>query len=224
MTELLEVLEKFVTPNKKEHIERVLKKRTRHLTVILEDIFQPHNASAVVRTCDCFGIQDLHIIENENRYNINPKVVMGASKWVDMYNYCIPEVNNTVSCLTNLKQKGYKIVATSPDADCLSIDELPLDEPIALVFGTELTGISDEVVKMTDEKITIPMYGFTESLNISVSAAIILHQLTNRLHKSDVNWQLTDEEKNEIRFDWYKKSVNRSEVIIESYQNKLNDV
>ena len=218
MKDILNLLSEFVTVHKKEQISKVLNERTRHVTVVLEDIFQPHNASAIVRTCDCFGIQELHIIENKNKYIVNPKVVMGASKWVDIYNYCIPEVNNTKSCLTNLKEKGYRIIATSPDPNCHSIDELNLSDKIALVFG-----ISKDVIDMTDDLITIPMYGFTESFNISVSAALCLQTITQQLRKSDVNWNLTLEEKETIQLEWYKKIVNRSEIIIENYQQQQNE-
>ncbi|MDH5366199.1 MAG: RNA methyltransferase [Cyclobacteriaceae bacterium] len=217
MEEITNMLSEFVTENKKTQIEKVLDERTRHLSVVLEDIYQPQNASAIVRTCDCFGIQDLHIIEKENQYSINPKVVMGASKWVDLYSYCIPDINNTISCVTNLKQKGYRIVATTPDANCKPINELNLNEKVALVFGTEQTGVSNELLQMADEKVTIPMYGFTESFNISVSAAVSLYTITEKLRQSSICWKLSKEEKNELRLDWYKKIVKRSDLIIEEY-------
>lgn len=217
MEEITHMLSEFVTDNKKTQIEKVLEERTRHLTVVLEDIYQPHNASAIVRTCDCFGIQDLHIIENENRYSINPKVVMGASKWVDLYNYCIPDINNTISCVTNLKQKGYRIVATTPDENCISINELSLNEKVALVFGTEQTGVSNEVLEMADEKVTIPMHGFTESFNISVSAAVSLYAITEKLRQSSICWKLSEKERGLLKLEWYKKIVKRSDLIIEEH-------
>ncbi|MDH5474128.1 MAG: RNA methyltransferase [Cyclobacteriaceae bacterium] len=225
MEEIIDMLSEFVTENKKSQIDRVLRNRTRHVTVVLEDIYQSHNASAVVRTCDCFGIQDLHIIENENRYNINPKVVMGATKWVDMFNYCIPTVNNTISCITNLKQKGYKVVVTTPDKNSIPIDELNLNEKVALVFGTEQTGVSKDVLDMADEKVSIPMYGFTESLNISVSAAICLSTITKNLQKSTIQWKLSKEEHSQLKLEWYKKNVKRAESIIENYLiRKKNEI
>lgn len=221
MKEIIEQLSAFVTENKKHQIGKVLGERTKYLTVVLEDIYQSHNASAVVRTCECFGIQDLHIIENLNRYDINPKVVMGATKWVDMYHYCLPEINNSVSCITNLKQNGYRILVTSPDENAKSIDEFDLEGKMALVFGTEQLGVSDDIMKLADEKITIPMYGFTESLNISVSAALVLNTIKNRLRSSNIDWRLSEMDKETIKLEWYKKLVKGSDIIIQNYnQNK----
>jgi len=224
MKEIIDLLSAFVTDNKKRQIEKVLEERTKYLTVVLEDIYQSHNASAVVRTCECFGVQDLHIIENLNRYDINPKVVMGATKWVDMYHYCLPDINNSVSCITNLKQKGYRILVTSPDENAQSIDEFNLEGKMAIVFGTEQLGVSDDIMNMADEKVTIPMYGFTESLNISVSAALALNTIKNRLKSSDIDWRLSDVELETIKLEWYKKLVKGSDIIIQNYnKNKASE-
>lgn len=195
---------RFVTDHKKERIEEVLKFRTRHITVVLEDIYQPQNASAVLRSCDCFGIMDVHIIENKNRYKINPDVTMGCEKWLNLQKYNTLE-NNSVECLETLKQNQYMTVATSPEKVDFSLEELPLDKPIALFFGSEKDGLTQEVIEKADIRMKIPMYGFSQSFNISVSAAITLHRLSQKLHQSEINWQLSEIEKDEIRLDWYKK-------------------
>lgn len=210
--ELLEFLYKYKTDNKVEAFEKVINYRTRHLTVVLEDIYQSHNASAVVRTCDIYGVQDLHIIENVNKYTINPKVVMGSAKWVDMHRHN-KRGGNTVETLQELKKQGYRIVATSPHSQGYSIHDLPLDQKIALCFGTELTGLSDEALALADDYVTIPMYGFTESFNISVSAAICLSHLTKRLHDSEVEWQLNEEQKLDLLIDWTVKCLNKGDVV-----------
>ena len=139
--------------------------RTRYLTVVLEDIFQSQNASAVLRTCDCFGIQDVHIIENRNPYEINPDVELGSAKWLNMNRYN-KSGHNTLEAFTELRKKGYKIIATSPHKNDLMIQDLPIEHKIALVFGSEREGLSDIALQNADAFVKIPMYGFTESFNI----------------------------------------------------------
>lgn len=199
-------LSQFLTENKRSLFDKVAAERTRHITVVLEDVFQPQNASAVIRSCDCFGIQDVHIIENRNTYEINPNVVMGATKWIDMYKYN-DENNNTLNCINSLKDKGYTIVATTPHQKQYSLYDLPLDKPIALFFGTEKLGLSDVVTKNADEFMTIPMYGFTESFNISVSVALCLNVLSRKIRELNINWQFTEEEQNALKFEWTKRHL-----------------
>jgi tRNA (guanosine-2'-O-)-methyltransferase len=201
---LQEYLLSFVTENKKQLFHSRLEERTRHLTVVLEDIFQPQNTNAVLRTADCFGIQDVHVIENTNGYDINPRVLRGALKWLDLTRYNLHQ-DNTMVCLQRLKQKGYLIVATSPSPHSIPLHEMPLDRPMALVFGNEKQGISQVVKREADIHMHIPMYGFTESLNVSVSAAICLHHLTTELRRSQVNWRMSDAERAELLYQWTRK-------------------
>jgi tRNA (guanosine-2'-O-)-methyltransferase len=196
----------FVTENRKKRFTEVLQFRTRHLTVVLEDIYQPHNASAVLRSCECFGIQDVHIIENKNKYTINPDVELGASKWLTLYRYNSKE-ENTLDCIRFLKKNNYRIIVTSPHKNDCSIEELDITHKTALFFGTEMYGVTSVAEQNADGFVKIPMVGFTESLNISVSAAVALFTLTSRLVKSSVNWKLSEEEKNEILLQWLKNSV-----------------
>ena len=210
--QLIKHLSSFISDNRKKRLNEVIQFRTRYLTVVLEDIYQPHNASAVLRSCDCFGIQDVHIIENKNTYKVNPDVAMGAANWLSLYKYSGQE-NNTAFCLQALKEKGYKIVVTSPHENGHDIEQLPLNNKTALVFGTELKGISSEVEKYADAFVKIPMFGFTESFNISVSAALCLFSLTNKMRQLPFNWALTDDEKKEIMVSWLKNSVSKSDII-----------
>ena len=207
---LLEKFYEHISDNKKEKFDEYVKNRTRHVTVVLENIFQPHNAAAVLRSCDCFGVQDIHIIENFNKYEPNREIDMGSSKWLNTIKYSKNE-NNTTECIQALKAKGYKIVATTPHTnDCL-IDELPMDQPIALLFGTELTGLTDEALEQADAYVRLPMYGFTESYNISVSVALALFSVTERMRKDEsINWQLSNKEMDEIKLQWAKKVVKHS--------------
>lgn len=217
----LEYLSQYISDNKRELFESRIPYRTRHITVALENIFQPHNASAVLRTCDCFGVQDVHIIENSNEYNVNPDVALGASKWLDLHRYSEQE-NNTVHCINTLKEKGYKVIATTPHTNDVLIDDLPLDQPIALMFGTEKDGLTDLAMEHADGFTKIPMYGFTESFNISVSAAIVLHHLTEKLRKSDIAWQLSEEAQTQIQLDWVRQVVKRSDLYEEEFRKLGN--
>jgi tRNA (guanosine-2'-O-)-methyltransferase len=214
--ELIEYLQRFVTAERYMKFRETLRFRTRHLTIALEDIFQPHNASAVLRTCDCFGIQDVHIIENRNKYEVNPDVALGASKWLHLLRYR-GDGDNTRACIASLKNQGYRIVATTPHKDGHIPETLPLGRKSALIFGTELAGLTPVALELADDYIRIPMVGFTESLNISVSAAIFIQALTNRLRSSDISWQLSDPEKDLILLGWLKESINKSEMIIREF-------
>lgn len=216
----LDFLYQFITDDRKERFEQVLQNRTRHLTVVLEDIFQPHNASAVLRSCDLTGVQDVHIIENNFMFDINPDVVMGSTKWLDIHRYNEEEFN-TPAVIEQLKSKGYQIVATCPHRDDYTPETLPLDRPVALFFGTEKTGLTDYVLDHADQYVRIPMVGFTESFNISVSAALLVYTLTRRLREqTDLDWHLSEEEKNEVRLEWSKRTLNR----IRQYERKFNDL
>lgn len=214
--ELNEYLRQFVTEERFQKFTEIIHFRTRHITVALEDIFQSHNASAVLRTCDCFGIQDLHIIENRNKYEVNPDVALGASKWLNLIKYNSPG-DNTVACINSLKKQGYRVVATTPHKDGFIPETLPLHQKTALIFGTELAGLTPLALDMADDFIRIPMVGFTESLNISVSAAIFIQNLTNRLRSSDINWQLTDTEKDKTLLGWLRQSIKKSDSIIHNF-------
>lgn len=214
--ELIEMLAEYVTPNKVSLIDQVLDDRTRHLTVVLEDIYQEQNASAVIRTCDCFGIQDLYITEDLHQYNINPNVVRGASKWVNIHQYERGPAS-IKECFKELKSKKYRIVGTTPDQNTASIQSLDISQKTAIIFGTEKRGMSDYAKENVDELIHIPMLGFTESFNISVSAALILSELTNRLRNGEINWELSGTEKDELRLAWYQQIVKRSDLLINNY-------
>nr|WP_321452484.1 RNA methyltransferase [uncultured Carboxylicivirga sp.] len=214
---LIEFLENVMTEERKEMMLQILHERTRYITVVLEDIYQTQNASAVLRSCDCFGIQDVHVIENRNEFNINPKVVVGTTKWIDIHRYNEKE-NNTRDSLQSLKKQGYKIVATSPHDNDINLEDYNLDlGKTALVFGTELTGISDIVKEEADYFLKIPMYGFAESLNISVAAAITLHYLTHKMRNSDINWQLPKDEADNLYIDWMKKSIKKSDLLVQEF-------
>lgn len=200
----------FLSENKQDLFHQIIEQRTRYATVVLEDLYQPHNTSAVMRSCDCFGIQDVHIIETSNKWSRSPDVERGSTQWINIHRYKERDKNNTLECIQTLKAKGYKIVATTPHTE-MTINTMPMDEPVALIFGTERTGVSDDVLENSDYHIKIPMYGFTESFNISVAAAICMHMFRERLATSDVKWQLSEEEKINTMLHWCSKTLDRYE-------------
>lgn len=210
--ELLEYLESYLTDKRRERFNTVLSLRTKHFTVATEDVYQLHNTSAVIRSCDVFGIQEINIVEEQNTKRIDREIAMGAQKWVDLNRY-----NSVKSCIKELKQKGYQIVATSPHINDCILEDFDVSKKSCFFFGRETEGLSDEVISQADSFLKIPMVGFTESLNISVSAAIILQHVTSKLKQLDINWQLTDQEKNEKKLDWIKKTIHSYDKIVERF-------
>jgi tRNA (guanosine-2'-O-)-methyltransferase len=208
----LNYLENIITENRRDKFIDILSRRTKHFTVAIEDIFQLHNASAVMRSCEIFGFQELNIIEEKYGKTIDKEIAMGAQKWVDVNRF-----NSTGACIAELKAKGYRIIATSPHEDSCLLEDFDISQPAALFFGTERLGLSEDVLGQADGYLKIPMFGFTESINVSSSAAIIIQALSSRLRNSDIQWQLTEEEMLEKRIDWARKSIKDIDYITQRY-------
>lgn len=217
---VLKELYDIITPNKREMFDRIAAERTNYLTVVLENVFQEHNASAVLRSCDCFGIQNLNVIEKDNQYKVQRDIALGAGRWVDLYNFD-RGTNPSIDCINKLKSQGYKIIATTPHVNDITINDLDLNQPMALVFGTERRGISPEVMELADEYVKIPMYGFTESFNISVSVAITLNVLRQRLEESDLNWKLSHDQQVELKMKWCRKILRGGQELEDEIRRRL---
>ncbi len=213
--DLLTYLEGFLTEGRKQRFLEVLRNRTKYLTVAIEDVFQLHNTSAVIRSCDAFGIQEVHVVEDRFGQRLDKNIAMGAEQWVDVSRY-----QTTSECIAKLKNSGYQIIATTPHMDSNLLSNFEIDTKTALFFGTEKEGLSEEVMQEADGYLKIPMVGFSESLNISVSAAIIIQELMQKLRVSCHEWQLSDIEILEKRLDWTKKSIKNVEGIVDRYVSK----
>ncbi len=213
-TKLLEHLESYLTESRKARFDTVLSQRTKHFTVATEDVYQLHNTSAVIRSCDVFGIQEVNIVEERNSKRIDREIAMGAQKWVDVNRF-----HSVKDCLKDLKQKGYQIVATTPHKDDGLLGAFDVTKKSCFFFGRETEGLSEEVIEQADCFLKIPMVGFTESLNISVSAAIILQHVTTKLKLTNIDWQLTKEEMLIKRLDWCKKTIKSYDEIVERFYN-----
>ena len=244
MTEgLLQYLENFLTDQRKNRIEAILANRTRRVTLVLEDLLDPHNASACLRSAEACGIQDVHIVENRHNFQVKTGVSMGSARWLTIRRYRsdllgvadpspmatlpildFPVDSNdaTTRCLSDLREKGYRIYATSPHENSIELPELDPSVPAAIVFGSEKDGISGTARQMADQCLRIPMYGFTESYNISVSAAITLYDVTMRMRNSTYNWHLSDKEKEELRLLWVRQSLRRSEFLEKQFRREQN--
>lgn len=220
--QLIEYLRDFTTEQRWQKINSVLDNRMNYLTVILEDLHKPHNANAVLRSCDGFGIQDVHIIENENEFDTSGPVSIGAHQWLTLHRYNEAGSDNIKHCFDTLRGQGYQIIATTPHENDSNINELDLSKKTALVFGTELHGISEPVIKQADGFVKIPMYGFSESFNISVSAAICLYDLSTRLRASDCVWALEDGYKFELQLEWLRKTIKAGDQLIEKFLLEQN--
>lgn len=222
MEALIDHFLKCITDERKALFEELIQKRTTYLTVVLENIYQPLNASAVLRSCDCFGIQDVHIIENYNEFKPDREIAMGASNWLTVNRYDKNE-NNTLDCIQSLKNKGYRILATSPHNSQTDLINFDLSKgKTALFFGTEVEGLSNIVLENADEHLHIPMYGFTESFNLSVSAAICLYEMRMKMEKENIKWHMTEDEKNQVLLNWLRYSIDRSEIVEEDFlKNRL---
>lgn len=212
--ELITSLEELLTPRRRELFEKVISQRTNHLTVATEDVYQLHNTSAVIRSCDVFGVQNIHVIEERNRKKIDREIAMGAQKWVSVNRH-----HSSSDCIQSLKTKGFQIVATVPHGSAVNLADFDVSQPLAIFFGTEQEGLSEEVKNQANQFLKIPMVGFTESLNISVSAAIILQHITQKIKSSKINWELTENEKNAVKFEWLSKCFKNFDEIIKRFQD-----
>ncbi|MEO0794845.1 MAG: RNA methyltransferase [Verrucomicrobiota bacterium] len=180
-----------------QDMRRVLTERTQHLSVVLEDIFQPHNSSAVLRTCECFGVQTVHVVEISRKFKISNQVAMGGAKWIDVERY-----QSTTPCLETLRDNGYQLAAATLRPEAIPLDEIPLDRPLAILIGHERRGLSQEAHEAADYWFKLPMHGFTQSYNLSVFSSLCLYELTQRLRKTKLSWRLSAEEQERIFTRW----------------------
>lgn len=207
---LYEAACEMISENKRQLFDRLVQYRTRHIAVVLENIYQSHNASAVLRSCDCFGVQDVHVVEDRNPFNPAGDVAVGSSKWVDYYKH-----SDIRSAYQHLHEKGYRIVATLPHENDTMIGDLDISQPVALVFGTELTGLTQEAINGADGYVKIPMYGFTESFNISVCAALSLYSTTERMRRdATIQWQMSQEEQLTQKLHWCMQTIRDGEDVM----------
>ena len=205
-------MSQFLTEERVEVLRRTLASRTRYMTILTENTFHPQNASALVRHCEAFGLQDLHTVETRCKFNPNVNIVRGTDKWVDITRH-----ESTEEAITTLKSAGYRLVATTPHRESCTPETFDVAKgPFCLVFGTEHAGVSDEIIEAADEYLRIPMCGMVESLNVSASAAILIYMLSQRMRLTpSIDWALKEDDAREMLFRWVMSSVKDSERILE---------
>ena len=218
--EQVDYLKNFVTDYKNELFARLIRERTGYVTLVLEDLYQPHNCSAVLRSCDCFGVQNVHVIENKNVFRDNSEISMGAADWLTLHRHR-GGTSPTMGTINDLKRQGFRIVATTPHERDSFVDDINLYKgKMAFFMGTELTGLSDEMMANADEFVKIPMYGFTESYYVSVCVALLLYSVVQRLRRTDIDWHLSEDEQYEVLFQWYKRSIKASTEILDRFNQE----
>ena len=218
--DLVQYLKAFVVNERRKLFEEKIQQRTKHITVVLENIFQGRNISASIRSADCFGIQDVHIIENDNIFNDDSEVSMGAEKWITITRHN-QQKHNSIEAIKKLKAEGYQIIVATPhNTDCNLFDVDVSKQKVALIFGAEVKGCSEQTLALADKKMKIPMYGFTESFNLSVSVSLCLQHLTYKLRKADFDWRMTENEQDKALLQWLRNSIKSSTQIEEEYLSK----
>lgn len=209
-SQLIEALRTHVTEERAARIHELSHLRTNYVQMAIEDVQQDRNAGALIRTCDCFGVQQISVIEKRYNSTVANSISKGSDKWITVNRFDKPDTDNTVACLEHLKSKGFSIVATSPHQPTVTLPDFEITQPTVFLFGTETEGLSDTALEMADERLRIPIHGFTESFNISVSAALVLQSSISKLHKSELPWRLSEEERVDLEINWLLKSSGRA--------------
>ena len=210
--EIYDYLQQFLTDERLSKIKHFSKESSDFVLPVMEDVYQFRNAAAIVRSVEACGFHHVVALEEENVFNPNLKVTKGAETWVQ-----VEKMPNNLDSLKEIKSRGYRILAVSPEKNATMLPDYEVKEPIALVFGTELEGVSDEILDFADETLAIPMFGFTKSFNVSVAAAICMYELKQKLMKSGIEYQLFDEKLLELKIRWAKNSIKSSEQILERF-------
>jgi len=219
----LHYLKKFVTKERQEKIKEILPLRTRHITIALEEVSQSQNVAAIMRTCEAMGLQDAYSIERDTAIDIKTNIARGAIQWMTLHRFQLKNyADPTLACIQKLQKEGYLVIATSPHAT-KKLSDIPVDKKIAFVFGTEISGLSDKALTAADERISIPQYGFVESFNVAVSAALCLYDVTTRLRASTIPWQLTFQEMFDLELEWMEQSVERPELMKAAFLKTYED-
>jgi tRNA (guanosine-2'-O-)-methyltransferase len=219
--QLIDHLAGYVSPERITRMRQVLANRTRYVTLVLEDVYKARNASATLRTCDALGVQDVHIIEKTSPFSLERDVELGSARWLTLHRYRDAGAHTAAECYTALRAGGYRVIATSPNAAGATLDAIDLDRPLALVFGNEERGMSEYALRAADGTLRLPMYGFTRSFNISVSVAIALAGVIEKMRASGAAWELTAPERTELILEWMRKSIRRCDLIEQKFLKAL---
>ena len=208
-------LQQFLTEERLQKIEHYSAESSDFVLPVMEDIYQFRNAAAIVRSVEACGFHKVIAMEKENIFEPNLRVTKGADTWVE-----VDKMPRTIESLKQIKNRGYKVVAVSAENNAKMLPEYEIKEPIALVFGTEWEGTTDELLDFADETLAIPMYGFTKSFNVSVAAAICMYELKQKLLKSNIDYKLSEEKLLKLRINWAVNSIKSGKEILEKFRRE----
>jgi tRNA (guanosine-2'-O-)-methyltransferase len=208
-----EYLKQFLTDERLRKIEHFAPESSDFVLPVLEDVYQFRNAAAIVRSVEACGFHKVVALQEENNFEPNLKVTKGADTWVE-----VEKLPRNIESFQKIKDKGYKIVVVSLENNAKMLPDYEITEPIALVFGTEMEGVSQEILDFADETLAIPMYGFTRSFNVSVAASLCMYELKQKLMKSGIDYKLNDEKLLRMKIRWAVNSIKSGEQILAKYQ------
>ncbi|PLX41818.1 MAG: RNA methyltransferase [Deltaproteobacteria bacterium] len=211
METLRDILTGIMTPRRMERLISVLEGRLGSLRLVVENLHDPHNMSAVVRSCEAFGVQHLHVVDSKGEFKLSRGITKGSHKWLDIHYY-----DSFTPCAKELKEAGFDLYAALLVDDAVALDEVPAMRPIALVLGNEHAGVSEEAQRLCDGAYTIPMHGFVQSFNISVAAAISLYSLSTRMRRElGERALLSPYERSSLLERWIPKASTHAKKIAE---------
>ncbi|ROH97555.1 TrmH family RNA methyltransferase [Chryseobacterium daecheongense] len=217
LAQTFDYLKQFLTEERLGKIEHFSQESSDFVLPVMEDVYQFRNAAAIVRSVEACGFHKVIAMEEENVFNPNLTVTKGAETWVE-----VEKMPKNIDSLRTIKNRGYKILAVSPEKNAVMLPDYQITEPIALVFGTELEGVSDEVIEFADETLAIPMYGFTKSFNVSVAAGICMYELKQKLLHSGIDYKLDQEKLLKMKIRWSVNSIRSGAQIFEKYLKDNN--
>ena len=206
---VVETLRPYVSTLRQSRLEQALASRTQDVCVVLEDIHSEHNAAAVLRSADAFGLLEAHLIPVTLGFRVSRKVSIGAHKWLDVRRY-----DDAENAYATLRARGFEVWASAIRGAAVPLSEVPIDRPTALVFGNEHAGLSEAAIDAADGRFHIPMTGFVESLNVSVAAAITMHDIARRRHAAGCWSSLGPDLVRQLRAAWYVMSVRAAPLML----------
>jgi tRNA (guanosine-2'-O-)-methyltransferase len=195
--------EAMLLPRRKERIDEVVAQRTRTFTLVFDQIGDPHNLSAILRTCEGFGVQEVHVVVSKrDGYKPNPKITQGAEKWLDITFHA-----DIQACAAHLKGRGFLFCVSDFGEASVPLHSLPLEKKVALVLGNEVSGVSEDAKALADQRFVIPMLGFAQSYNVSVTAAVCLALTREHRRKLGLVGDLDDADASALRRRFYELAV-----------------
>lgn len=208
--DVLKHLAPRLTPERWAKIQKVVALRTCEVTPVLENIYDRGNTSAVFRSAEAMGFQNVHLIEPGERFKESARVTAGADKWLDIVRF-----KQTVPAVANLREKGYQILATHLDSTAKPLAEMDLTKPTAIVFGNEKDGISSEMIELCDASVILPMRGFVQSYNISVAAAIAFQTIASARDRAGRGGTLSESEKRILEAHYCLRTLDNAAEILQ---------